>query len=221
MPNWCENRMTVSGSKPAVAKFVELAKSEESVLSFDSLVPQDVNDPAYQNAKEAHAESLEPNPNFNWYDWNIDHWGTKWDCSEATCEVSDDGKAAWFNFLTPWGSPDELYKKLVELFPNLSFECYGYEGGQDYWYHFGGSKGQVEIEETKSVWDESRVENSILDRLSELGIDPDEIDIQQLRDNLCIELNEADSDISEYPYAGFEIINDDDEISELCEECKK
>lgn len=222
MPNWCENRMSVSGSKEAVTKFVEMAKSDKDALSFVKFVPEEWDNPDYQDASTSFCEQLEPNPNFNWYRWRIDNWGVKWDCSDATVDVvgGDEDTVAHFNFTTPWGAPDAFYKKIATMFPDLSFECYGYECGCDYWYHFEGYNGEPVAEETQGIWNQEKVKEAIVEQLQGLDIDPDTIDLDKLREKLWININE-EYDISQYPQANFVVENDPNDIAAKCEECKK
>lgn len=220
MPNWCENRMSVSGSKEAVTKFVEMAKSDKDALSFAKFVPEEWDNPDYQDASTSFCEQLEPSPNFNWYRWRLDKWGVKWDCSESYVEVNPDGTLATFTFTTPWGSPDAFYKTIATMFPDLSFEAYAYEPGNDYWYHFEGYDGEPVGEETQGIWNQEKVNEAIVEQLQELDIDPDTIDLDKLREKLWISINE-ECDISQYPQADFVVENDPDDIVAKCEECKK
>lgn len=52
-----------------------------------------------------------------WYDWCIDHWGTKWNAysidDESVCEENQ------FRFLTAWSAPHPVIEKLAELYPSL------------------------------------------------------------------------------------------------------
>lgn len=220
MPNWCENRLSVSGKAEGVRKFVETARDGEESLSFAKFVPEQWDDPDYQNGPENHCQGLEPNPNFNWYDWRCAHWGCKWDCSESTVEVSPDGTVATFTFNTPWGAPDAFYRAVAGMFPELSFEAYAYEPGNDYWYAFEGYDGETQGEDTQGIWDTDRVNEAISTRLEEIGIDPSGIDIEALRDQLSVDVDTENYDISEYPNADFIIYEDDEEIKEYAEECR-
>lgn len=221
MPNWCENRMAVCGKAEDVRRFVETAQDGKEALSFAKFIPEDYDDPAYQDGQEKNCEGLEPNPHWNWYDWRCDHWGCKWDCSESYVEVSPDGTLATFTFTTPWGAPDAFYRAITGKFPELSFECYAYEGGNDYWFAFAGADGEVDNEETQGVWDAGRVQESLRAKLEEIGIDPSGIDLEALRDQLSVDVDTENFDISEYPHADFTFFEDDDEIKEYAEECRK
>lgn len=67
----------------------------------------------------------------NWYDWNIDNWGTKWDGYNFKKE--DDNT---FTFETAWSSVPRIIEKMSRQFPNVTFvyewadEDTGYNCGQ-------------------------------------------------------------------------------------------
>lgn len=89
-------------------------------FSFNLFVPQDKNDPDYQNGKEHACSTV-----FNWYDWNIDHWGTKWDACESSVEWEGDALIIKFN--TAWSVPVEFIEKFSKLYPKVSIAVYAYE----------------------------------------------------------------------------------------------
>jgi hypothetical protein len=62
----------------------------------------------------------------DWYEWQIDNWGCKWGCCEFEW-LSDDQTA--FFMMTPWSVPEPIFRKLVELFPRLTFVCHFVEEG--------------------------------------------------------------------------------------------
>ena len=53
-----------------------------------------------------------------WYDWRIDHWGTKWDAYGHE-EGKDYRKTKELRFLTAWSAPHPILRKLSELYPAL------------------------------------------------------------------------------------------------------
>ena len=68
---------------------------------------------------------------YNWYDWQLKHWGTKWgDCQTRMMEEAP-GKLE-LRFDTPWGPPAEgmLYVSLV--YPKLSFNLQWVEHGMEF-----------------------------------------------------------------------------------------
>ena len=53
-----------------------------------------------------------------WYDWRIDHWGTKWD-AYGYDEGKDYSKAKELRFLTAWSAPHPILQRLSEQYPAL------------------------------------------------------------------------------------------------------
>jgi hypothetical protein len=96
MPNWCSNKVTVSGD---LIKFKTWLNGEPFCLN--KIVPID------KTLLEGQG----------WYDWRINNWGTKWDV-EAVAE--DLGDTIVFNFETAWGPPRMAIVKLCELFPEIN-----------------------------------------------------------------------------------------------------
>lgn len=52
----------------------------------------------------------------NWYDWKNAKWGTKWGAYEF--EMYDTNS---FRFQTAWSTPDPVFEKWAEMYPNLTF----------------------------------------------------------------------------------------------------
>ncbi|MFD2232867.1 hypothetical protein [Phaeospirillum tilakii] len=59
---------------------------------------------------------------YSWYDWCLEHWGTKWNCY-AFKEVSATPDRYEFRFDTAWGFPTPIFRRLAADFPELTFEC--------------------------------------------------------------------------------------------------
>lgn len=73
----------------------------------------------------------------NWYDWSINHWGTKW--NSYNCSVVGESKGMLrLHYNTAWSPAKPVFDKLAEMFPQLSFEMrvldegWGYAGTY-YW----------------------------------------------------------------------------------------
>jgi hypothetical protein len=54
----------------------------------------------------------------NWYNWNNDNWGCKWDCSDVYVQTES---PSFFQvtFQSPWSPPEQFMNKLVERFSTL------------------------------------------------------------------------------------------------------
>jgi hypothetical protein len=98
MPNWCSNVATINhGDKEKIdAIEAELNKeNKDDVALFQSLRPRPETE------------------NDDWYGWNINNWGTKWEASIYDFERLDDNNIR-VNFDTAWGPPIALYDYLFE-----------------------------------------------------------------------------------------------------------
>lgn len=101
MPNFCDNTITIcSRDKEKLERFKSKmnapnAQGEHREFSFHHHVPR----PAEENA--------------NWYNWNLDHWGTKWDADVeyVMCEEKAGGtRDSTYTYITiecttPWNAP--------------------------------------------------------------------------------------------------------------------
>ena len=114
MPNWCENRVMISADKEEDMKefkdkaFKKLEDGAE-VFQFKNLIPMP------EKEKE------------NWYEWNNNNWGTKWDVEAMT----HDEDATWIKieFDTAWAPPEPIYLYMYKNFPNLSISWFFHEPG--------------------------------------------------------------------------------------------
>jgi hypothetical protein len=118
MPNWCQNRLFVTGARHRVRKFQKLVKTDKSALSFATTVPVDDGD------------------GDEWYARRLIAWGTKWDVGEDDVHA-DDGA---YEFATAWGPPDTWLARTAGLFPDLHFQLIYEEPGI-------GFMGVVDIKE--------------------------------------------------------------------------
>ena len=59
-----------------------------------------------------------------WYEWHIQHWGTKWDAYEQEVEEETDTSVR-LTFWTAWSTPSEVMQALSAMFPTLEI-CVDY-----------------------------------------------------------------------------------------------
>jgi hypothetical protein len=72
----------------------------------------------------------------DWYNWNIENWGTKWDVCDVYFENPADEDSIEFSFCSAWGPPD------------LAFETWAIRDGRvqftlEYWEPGCGFVGSV------------------------------------------------------------------------------
>ena len=96
MPNWCSNVVYLShkDKKKMAVLLTELDKGEDNAQFFNVL-----------RKRPAKKED-------DWYEWNLAHWGTKWDSNVNAYEDQDDN--IWISFETAWSPPIALYEYLTK-----------------------------------------------------------------------------------------------------------
>lgn len=96
MPNWCDNSVTLShDDKEKIDALERVLKDQQDCEVFYHLRPR----PADQDE--------------NWYDWNCNNWGTKWDMTIIDFDRYDEN-TIWISFETAWSPPVAMYEFLVE-----------------------------------------------------------------------------------------------------------
>jgi hypothetical protein len=100
MPNWVKCCVYARNHKALLDAFKgKNAYGEEKDFTFNKVVPM----PEDVYREPVGADS----PANNWFNFNISHWGTKWDC----CEARDDGECVVFE--TAWSCPDAYLSALA------------------------------------------------------------------------------------------------------------
>ena len=97
MPNWCYTTLNVDGSK-------------EQIKEFSSLVSRAIeNNNSLCNAIIPRPASEEE----NWYDWNCQNWGSKWDVTDMFVDHEDDTNLN-LTFATAWNPIFPIFDELVK-----------------------------------------------------------------------------------------------------------
>lgn len=126
------------------------ASDYEKDLNIHTL--EELGDMYIQNIKEYGYTS--------WYNWRIDNWGTKWNATDFSCNKTT------MIFYTAWATPEAIFEKLSEMFPNrfieikYADECYSNYNNGIITYENGLEQYESEMDEDFSaeVWDEE-IEN--------------------------------------------------------------
>lgn len=126
MPNWCQNKLTVSHNDPSMLDRFVQAYNAGKVCNEFVPKPEDLGD--------------------GWYGWCINNWGTKWDVGADVGTDHEEryglkatvvGNEANCSFDSAWSPPIGLYEKLVEL--GYKVHASYFEGGMCFCgvYHDG------------------------------------------------------------------------------------
>lgn len=70
-----------------------------------------------------------------WYNWNVKHWGTKWNCTEVEHDRKNNSNEVgktWYSFDTAWSPAELVVAALAEKFPTLTLSHRYCEGGEGY-----------------------------------------------------------------------------------------
>jgi hypothetical protein len=94
--------------------------SNETILSYEKLANK------FNNNLKEHGAA-------NWYDWNCEKWGTKWNLDSGTSSEFEDRENGLavikYDFDTAWSPPDAVIKELAKQYPELKMQLRYWEGG--------------------------------------------------------------------------------------------
>ncbi len=123
MPNWVYTTLFIEGKDSELKEFADFIRNDNYYNAED--------DPA----KRVHLfdfGKLIPRPageRENWYNWNCNNWGTKWNACNVYIDNNEEGVLR-YEFETAWGRlSDELWAKMKEKFPSLKFDLSADEEG--------------------------------------------------------------------------------------------
>lgn len=148
MPNWCCNTLKIvaltADAKAKLPAIVEgfLSKGEGKLSAFQVILPM----------PEDLEDTTAPGPMPNWYQWRIEHWGTKW--PEAGAEIIDQTENMLrVQFETAWSPPlgiySELCKQGFDVFATYAESGMGYAGhwlnGEDHEIKLSWLDGDEEL----------------------------------------------------------------------------
>ena len=96
-------------------------------FTFYKLVPQPPESERDYNSEEG--KTCEGG--WDWYTWNCDHWGTKWDVSDCKIEQQNKNELT-YRFNTAWSPPEDGIEEVSSKFPELSFLLIYFEAGMGF-----------------------------------------------------------------------------------------
>ena len=112
MPNWCNNKLTIKGSKKELDLFIQTHFNNKGEFDFNTIVPEQYDDQGDV-----------------WYNWRISNWGTKWNACYVETYWETDTLIIMYD--TAWSPSLAITFKLLEMYPELDIEHSFYEGGMD------------------------------------------------------------------------------------------
>jgi len=108
---------------------------EYSLFNFNHIIPEPKSseecDPKYNlNINPDSSIKEDEKPWFNWYQWRIDNWGTKWNGYD--CQILNDDA---IKFETAWSPAVEVIKKLSRThYKDQQLILFTNDEDSDYWY---------------------------------------------------------------------------------------
>ena len=118
MPNWCSNTIEIEGTKEQINAFVSFLDEQNGKEWFTFFKP---------TPPELKEEG--------WYEWNIENWGTKWNCDAQDWvkveNPSADESSITFWFDSAWSPPTALYE-FIEATSTLNIKASYNEGGMGF-----------------------------------------------------------------------------------------
>ena len=116
MPNWVTTILCIEGDQKDLDQFQDYVRNDNyyrdeedpkkrvSHFDFNKFIPMP------QEEQE------------NWYNWNCDNWGTKWNACYTDVDDSSEG-CLRYQFETAWSRiSDELWEAIKGKFPTLVFD---------------------------------------------------------------------------------------------------
>jgi hypothetical protein len=92
------------------------------VKSRDSTKPEDTEEVQLFTPEEE--TELKAMGHRDWYSWSVERWGTKWNaCRVEIDDASIECGSIEITFETAWSAPEPVLRKMVEMFPKLTFRC--------------------------------------------------------------------------------------------------
>jgi hypothetical protein len=114
MPNWCNNDIRIYGNEGTIRALTNVIKSSDGKL-FQTLIglPDNMSKSNYE---------------LNWYDTNLNWFGTKWDVDVSTdCFTFSEGEICFF-CETAWSPPIQFLENLCGMYKLNAYIFYS-EGG--------------------------------------------------------------------------------------------
>lgn len=145
MPNHVDNRLTITGDKTELMRFVSATYEGDENYDFNKLVPLDPRaSKVVRWTKEDGTEQVfgafsSAEDGFDGYQNAIDVWGTKWGAYDiqaggAWYEVLDKEEYhdITFNYQSAWSPARKLIQRISAQFPTLAFGVWYTEEGMGF-----------------------------------------------------------------------------------------
>jgi Ferredoxin-like domain in Api92-like protein len=102
-------------------------------------------DPEHRATADQQKINIEKYGAPSWFEWRIQHWGTKSNACDAAITENGDG-SLHVNFETAWTFPFPIFQKLAADFPMPNFEASAKEPDMGIFIKFDGHDGEISWE---------------------------------------------------------------------------
>lgn len=163
MPNWCNNTVEIQHEDPAMIERVRKSFNEGALLSEFFPCPAELHEHESPiRDTELSTRFMEQYGATDWYNWQVQNWGTKWDIGADGYVAEDNDAGLTLTFDSAWSPPIGAYEKLLELGFNIRafyYEpgmCYAgiWENGEDDCYEYGDMNSDQVAEQFPKELDE-------------------------------------------------------------------
>jgi hypothetical protein len=104
VPNHTDNRVVLSHDKRQMIDMICNIMDDKETPLCQTLIPMP------NKLEDTNPMNEKP----NWYDWRLEHWGTKWDIYDASYQRIGDKTLALY-FHTAWSPPFRIFDKLADM----------------------------------------------------------------------------------------------------------
>lgn len=138
MPNWCMNDITIRHRDPEMVKRAADAMTRGEFLQEFLPCPQELREhQAPQTDPELAQQFVERFGHSDWYNWQVNTWGTKWDIGGEDSDVQCEGDTVTARFDSAWAPPISAYERLCEQ--GFEIDAFYWEPGMAFCGRFQGS----------------------------------------------------------------------------------
>lgn len=166
MPNWCQNSAVFKHED--ANQVTKLIAAFGDGCLFNAFVPcppelheqTPIGEDYIARDAARTAANIEKFGYSSWYDWNVEHWGAKWDVDgqDGNAEETDPNTASLY-FDSAWSPPMAFYHAMCEM--GWEITAYYFEPGMNFCGMFdNGDDDYIEIEGDSS-WVEENVPKEI------------------------------------------------------------
>jgi hypothetical protein len=121
-------RMLLGSERDRFSQLLERYKAKDAAELQAAILKENPN---AKLRAEVYYGNIKQHGHKTWYNWSVEHWGTKWNAAEAQIVKRDEKKVA-FRFDTAWGPPVPVVEALGKQFPKAKITLRYYEGGSGF-----------------------------------------------------------------------------------------